>query len=445
VFALSLLALAAAAEGRCAALAGLSVPTLTITEAASVSGTCRITGVASPSAGSRIGFEVRLPERGWTGRYVQIGTGGFAGTIFPGALAAEAARGNVAAMTDTGHVGDRMSAAWAAGNRPAVVDYGHRSIKATADAADRLVRSYYGRPARWRYFVGCSNGGRQGLVAAQRYPGDWDGVLAGSPANPWSEQLRRFAELHYRLRAPGLAGVAAKLPAIQQAALASCPPGQVRDGVAGDPRLCRFHPEAAGLTLGEAAAVRAIVAAGYEPTSAAQADGWSRWITGAQPGQVGFAAQAFRYLLQSRPGWSIADFDAAAARRAAARAAPILDASPDFRRFRAKGGRILSYFGWADALIAPRLALDFYGRSGAAPDFYRLFMIPGMGHCQGGTGAVDFGQSADAPPAAADAEHDIRLALEQWVEQGRAPELLIATDRRTGRQARIAPEPGARR
>jgi feruloyl esterase len=426
-----------ATADRCAELIRLSSPDLTITEAAPVRGACRITAIARPTPLSRVGIEMRLPLEGWTGRYVQLGTGGFAGMIFPGALADEVRRGNAVAMTDSGHAADRMTAAWAAGNREAVIDYGYRSIKATSDTAHRLIRAFYGGPPRVRYFVGCSNGGRQALMAAQRYPDDWDGILAGSPANPWTEQLYRHAALQHRLA--GLALSPDRLPQIQQAALASCPPGSVRNGVATDPRLCRFNPEKAGLTPAETAAVHAIMAAGYEPTSAAQPDGWARWIVGAHPGQRDFAEQAFRYLLQSAPNWKLEDFDPAPARAAASRAAPILDVAPDFARFRTKGGKILSYFGWADALIAPRLALDFHAKAKASPDFYRLFMVPGMGHCQGGVGPVDFGQSADAPAAAANPDHDIRMALERWVEQGRPPDRLISTDPKTGNKAELHP------
>lgn len=376
---------------------------------------------------------------------MQLGTGGFAGMIFPGAIEEEIARGNAVAMSDSGHVGDRMSAAWAAGAPTAVVDYGHRSIKATSDAARLLIRAFYGRPARYRYFVGCSNGGRQALVAAQRYPDDWEGILAGSPANPWSEQLFSLARLHHALGAPDLASLPLKLAQIQHSALAQCPPHLVKNGVATDPRLCHFAPGRAGLTPRETAAVRAIVAAGYEPTSAAQADGWSRWIVGTRPGQLAFAEQAYRYLFQSDPRWSVANFDPIAARRVAQKVAPILDATADFGRFRARGGKILSYFGWADPVIAPRLALRYYekvlatnGRV-ATPGFYRLFMIPGMGHCQGGTGPVNFGQTSETKGLSEDADHDVRVALESWVERGRPPALLLAVSSDRAQQAGIRP------
>lgn len=427
---LSLIALAAA---RCAELKAQSSPKLEITSASGEAGACRITGFAHPLPGSRIGFELRMPETGWTGRYVQLGTGGFAGTLFPETIAAEAQRGNAAAMTDSGHQGDRMSAAWAAGNPQALRDYGFASIKATSDAAHRLIRAYYDRPARWRYFVGCSNGGRQALMAAQRYPHDWDGILAGSPANPWTEQLYRLASLQHALAGLGAESLIPKLPAIQQAALASCSPGTVRKGVATDPLLCPFRLETAGLAPREITAVRTIVDAGYEPTSAAQSDGWAQWILGAGAGQIAFAEQAFRYLLQDNPRWTLSDFDAASARQAAQRWSATLDVAPDFRRFQAKGGKIVSYFGWADSLIAPRLALDFFHRAQPAPDYYRLFMIPGMGHCQGGVGPVNFGQSVDAAARNPEPRYDVRAALVAWVERGQPPDSLtaVSTDDQT--------------
>ena len=439
--------LLSAHDDRCAGLIGLSTPGMKIGSADAIGESCRITGIAQPAPGSRVGFEIRLPLQGWTGRYVQLGTGGFAGQIFSGAIEDEAQRGNAAAMTDSGHQADRMSAAWAAGNETAVIDYGYRSIKATWDAADLLIRRFYGRPPRHRYFVGCSNGGRQALMAAQRYPQDWDGILAGSPANPWSEQLYRHAALQHALLGTDRSALARALPRIQQAALAACPPGTVRNGVATDPRLCRFAPERAQLTPGEAAAVRAILAAGYDPTSAAQADGWSRWIVGApRAGQIEFAEQAYRYLLQSSPDWTVSDFAAGPAHRAARRRAPVLDVGPDLRAFQRKGGKILSYFGWADALIAPRLALGFYERAmqanggpAATRGFYRLFMAPGLGHCQGGGGPVAFGQPGSTTVRAGDPAYDVRAALEAWVETGRAPDRLVAADPATREEAELHP------
>ena len=171
---------------------------------ASQAGACRVRGVARPRGRLEYRFRALAARTAWSGRYYQLGNGGFAGNIDRPSLEAEAARGNAAAATDTGHRGDGFDARWAAGNPVASMDYGHRSIKATADAAAVLIAAYYGRPARWRYFAGCSNGGRQALMAAQRYPEDWDGMLAGAPANLWTDQFVAFARLQHRLRSvPG--------------------------------------------------------------------------------------------------------------------------------------------------------------------------------------------------------------------------------------------------
>ncbi|MFN2473496.1 MAG: tannase/feruloyl esterase family alpha/beta hydrolase [Sphingomicrobium sp.] len=416
---------------------------------------CRIVAEAHPVPGSRVGFELWLPMADWNGRYYQIGTGGFGGMIFPDALAAEAARGNAAAMTDSGHRDDRMSAAWALDNSIAVADYGYRSIKVTSDAARALIRAFYGRPAAHRYFAGCSNGGRQALMAAARYPSDWSGIIAGSAANPWTEQFYRLATLQHHLRTvPGAWIPADKLPAVERAALATCPARAVQHGNAADPRLCHFDPERLlcrdgdgpnCLTGPQVASVRLIQRLGYDATAAAGPDSWSSWIVPTQTGasQLEFAEQAFRYLLRNDPAWRIAAFDPRRDKAAAVRAAAILDAPADLRHFHARGGKIIAYFGWADSLIAPGLALDSYRASAranggrkATTAFYRLFMVPGMGHCQGGTSAYAFGQSADAPASRADRTHDIRGAIEAWVERGQAPDTLVVTNGKSSRVLR---------
>jgi len=369
----------------------------------------------------RIGFELRMPDR-WNGRYYQIGTGGFAGRIFPESLAWEAVKGNAAAMTDGGHRGDSMDARWAAGDRRALEDYGHRSIKATSDAAARLIAAYYGRPARKRYFAGCSNGGRQALMAAQRYPADWDGIVAGAPANLLTRQLTSFAHLQRRLAAlPPLD--AATLARVHRAALARCPRGTVEAEIALAPERCRYRARDPRIA--------AIAAAGYEPTSTAGWTGWSVAAPGVPAAQVTFAEQAFRHLLHDEPGWTLQD----RARPASAVTRRALDADGDLRAFRRRGGKIVSYFGWADPLIAPRPHLAWQRSLGPSRHFYRLFMVPGMGHCQGGGVPDAFGQSPASPAAAADPEHDIRAALEAWVETGRAPERLVAVRWEGGRVA----------
>ena len=456
----------AAPEDRCAALRHAALPSVTIEAAHHVTGnfeapdgtavaaspTCRVRGVARPTPSSRIAFELWLPRDGWNGRYYQLGNGGFAGNIHYPSLAADTARGNAAAATDTGHSGTGFDASWAAGQPERVVDYGHRSIKATADAANALIAAYYGRPPERRYFAGCSNGGRQALMAAQRYPDDWDGIIAGAPANMWTRQLTDFAALQHRLRAvPGAWLPAAKLPAIERAALASCPAGSVIGGVATKPDQCRFDPGSMlcrgpendqCLTPPQAKSLSLIKHAGFQPTSANSPDGWGRWIVNtdtAAPSQLTFATQAFRYLFRNDPSWRVQKFDAGRDRAPVAiRDALDADAT-DLGRFQARGGRIIAYFGWADALISPRSGLNYYrqvaermGGMARLHGFYRMFMVPGMTHCQGGTGPDSLGQSLSAPALRSDPTHDIRGALEAWVEQGIAPSRLVAVRYRDG-------------
>jgi len=417
--------------GLCAGLAALSSPGLTIDSAQEIAGAfaapdgtrvevrpaCRVAATAHPVPGSRIRIELWLPRQGWNGRYYQLGSGGFAGAIHYPSLAAELARGNAVAATDTGHSGNGFDASWALGNPVAVADYGYRSVGATAAAARRLVGAYYGRPARYRYFVGCSNGGRQALVAAARYPRDWDGVLAGSPANPWTRQLELFATLQHSLRrVPGRLIPPARLPLVH----------------------------AGGLTPVEREGLRLILRAGYQPAGAAGPDGWARWIVNdpaSGSSQFDFAVQSQRYLFGNAPDWVPGGLRPPRPAPAALRRT--LDVRPaGLARFAARGGRILSYFGWADPVISPRLALSFYRavpRAAKARGFYRLFMAPGMGHCQGGTGPTSFGQSLPAPALRDDALHDVRRALEAWVEQGRPPRRLVAQDPATGRTRTLFP------
>jgi feruloyl esterase len=458
---LSALALGAAGPGPagCTALAGEVLAGGQVLSAQAVTSGfdappfCRVRARLRPSAGSQVGVEIWLPLRGWDGRYVQLGTGGFAGTIPEAGLAAEVRRGSAAAVTDTGHRGaDGFDASWAAGAPERVIDYGYRSLKVSSDAARALTTAFYGRPPNFSYFVGCSNGGRQGLMMAQRYPDAFDGVLAGAPALRWTGQLSSFAWTQQILRsAPGALIPASKLAAIQAAAIAACrPEAGIVDGVPTNPRACRLKPEAllcAGaetdrcLTPAQVRALAAIqdgardpatgapLSFGFEATSAATPGGWDAWIVNpdrAAKTQLTFAEQFFSHMALGRPGWRVEDLrwprDLAYARALA----PTLDAvDPDLGRFRRRGGKLLIYAGWADPVISPLSAVDYY-EGLDSPDAVRLFMVPGMLHCQGGIAPNAFGQAPVAPALRPDRDHDIRRALEAWVEHGRAPERLIA-------------------
>jgi feruloyl esterase len=418
-----------------------------------VPASCRVVGVARPTADSEIGFELWLPDR-WNGRYSQLGNGGFAGNIDHPSLAAEIRRGNATAMTDTGHKGSQFDASWARGHPEKLIDYGDRSTKATADAARLLIINYYNRPPRRRYFIGCSNGGRQALMAAQRYPNDWDGIIAGSPAVQWTRQLAAFAAIQHRLRSDAQNWIpAAKLPAIQRAAVAAC--GD-RLGCQIDARklACRGNPNC--LTPAQAASLDLIQSGvggypGFEPTGAAVPQNWDQWIVNPDrdaPSQLAFATTAYRYLIHDDPRWQVEQFNprdiaAASDRIIAGRPlAQILNADdPNLNPFKRRGGKLIMYVGTADALISPSSGAVYYRSvikrmGGIVPTqgFFRLFVIPGMQHCQGGLAPNAFGQAWVAPGLIADPRHDIRLALEAWVERGAPPASIVAAKYRDDRR-----------
>ena len=305
-------------------------------------------------------------------------------------------------------------------------------------------------------------------LLAQRFPADWDGVLAGAPALNWTRQLATFAWNQHALRSDPESWIdPATLAVIQRLAIASCTPAaRVVDGVPTDPRHCRFDP-AAHLCKGEqmgqclsskqAATLKLIQDGperlahrdtsyfGFEATAAAEPGNWDQWIVNADPSarsQRTLSEQFFRHMVFADANWRVEQFDAARdfdlAQRTQVLAGESLESvlnatNDDLSAFARRGARLLMYVGWADALISPRATIAYYEAvvarmGGVEPTqrFFRLFMVPGMTHCQGGPGPHVFGQSALTPGAVDDAAHDARRALEAWVEQGRAPQRLVA-------------------
>ena len=447
----------------CAALRALDLPHVAITGARVVPADeyltaevpahppyCRVEGVARPTRDSAIRFEVDIPAGdAWNGRYRQIGNGGFAGMIPEDDLVAGVARGDAVAGTDDGHASVRaIDASWALGHPERVIDFGYRAVKQTHDAALAILRAYTGRAPRARYFTGCSDGGREALMEAQRYPGDFDGIVAGAPVNHATAVLAAFAWNERALEATPASYIpAAKLPAIERAAQAAC--GDA-GGVIEDPLACRFDPAvlrcAAAtdddrcLTDPQLAALAAIYAgphdprtgarilAGLEPGAEAEPGAWDAWIVGAAAGAPGRAAQRrfastfYRYMVFGDPAYDLRrlDFDRDV-QAAAAKLGPILDAGdPDLGAFARRGGKLLVYHGWNDPVVPPRDSIAYHdavrAKLGDPSSFYRLFLVPGMLHCDGGRGPASL---------------PVQGAIEAWVEHGRAPDELVAPGART--------------
>jgi hypothetical protein len=423
---------------------------------------CRVAGEIKPSNDSHIQFEVWLPASGWNGKFQGIGNGGFAGAIEYNGLADAVQHGYAAASTDTGHQGSGTDAAWALGHPEKIVDFGHRAIHEMTDKAKTIVAAYYGSSPQRSYFCSCSNGGRQALMEAQRYPADYDGIIAGAPANYWTHLLlSAVSNLQATAGQQATYIPPSKLPAIQAAVLAACDADDgIKDGVIENPSRCRFDPavlQCQGaesercLTAPQVQALKKLydgtrsssgklLFPGYSPGGEADPAGWRPWITGPAPNEsllFAFGTGFYRNMVFNNPAWDYKSLSVDREAKAAdEKMASILNATnPNLQQFRERGGKLILYHGWSDAAIPAQNTIDYYEnvlkKMGArnAGSFVRLFMVPGMQHCAGGAGPSLFGQFG---VARVDSRHNISAALERWVEQGTAPEAIIATKVKNG-------------
>ncbi len=435
-----------------------------------VPGRCEVMAIARPTSDSEIHFTLWLPpgER-WNGKYMQSGSGGWGGYIQPVSLLGPLARGYAVAATDDGHqtAGNTpdASSGWAIGHPEKLIDFGYRALHQTAVLSKVIMDAHYGRPAAHEYFSGCSDGGREALMEAQRYPEDFDGIIAGAPSNNWTHHFTGFVWNEMALSAtPESRITVAQLPAIEKAALAACDAlDGVKDGVIQDPRQCHFDPSvllcqgtssAACLSRPQIEALKKIYSGpvnprsgqqiypGYEPGSEAEPKSWSLWMLGSSA-QSFLGNSFFSGAVYEDPHWDwhSMDFDRDV-RRADEKTASILNSyNPDLRSFRDHGGKLIQYHGWGDAAVAPRDSIAYYEKVkeflARYPDpratnpsdvqsFYRLYMVPGMLHCGGGPGAVSFGNDGQGFLKATPG-NDIQLALDRWVTKGIAPEVIIAS------------------
>lgn len=410
---------------------------------------CRIEIQIKPTKDSDIKAEVWLPSSGWNGKFLGRGNGGFGGTISYAELAQGIRSGYATAGTDTGHTGGVLDAEWAVGHPEKVIDFGYRAIHEMTVKAKILVKAFYGNDARYSYFGSCSNGSRASLMEAQRYPEDYIGILAGAPANDWTHNFAGFVWNAQALFAnPGSQIAPSKLAAIHTAVLAACDSDDgIEDGVLNDPRTCRFDPavllckaaESDGcLTRPQIEALKKIYAGpknargevifpGYFPGGELGPSGWAGWITPPaidHGGQYLLGDRFFADMVFENPKWDYRSFNVDRDVKAADdKTAKILNSTnPNLKKFGAHGGKLVIYQGWDDAVIPPMNTIDYYTRVLASAgsngeDIVRLYMVPGLQHCDGGSGASEFGQhNLNYDPAT-----NIFSSLERWVETGVKP------------------------
>lgn len=388
---------------------------------------CRVAGSIKPTADSDIRFELWLPEASWNGRFMQTGNGGAAGSIVYGSLADPLTRGYAVANTDTGHQGAAGDFAWAAGNPERIVDYQYRAVHELTVAGKAITEARYGRAPEKSYWNGCSTGGRQGLKEAQRYPDDYDAIIAGAPANNWSALMALSIQVQREITASGI--TPEKLVLLKEAAIAACDAGDgVQDRVIGAPAQCSFDPAAlqcgtaaAGgqcLAPAEVAAVTRIYAGIVDGSGATLFPGTGVgsepvWAAYASP-QFSIGTSYFRNVVTNNPTWDPATFDLerdlAHAEQADGGAAKAMD--PDLSTFAARGGKLLLYHGTTDGLIPYRNTVNYYDSVVAAlgaeraDEHVKLYLVPGMDHCAGGEGAFAI---------------DWLTPMENWVERGAKP------------------------
>jgi feruloyl esterase len=400
-----------------------------------------------------------MPAVGWNGRYQGVGNGGFAGDISYPQLAAALSASYATASTDTGHRAGGTNAEWAFGHPEKIVDYGYRAIHLTAENAKALIRAFYGEPAKYAYFTGCSNGGRQALMEAQRFPDDYNGIIAGAPAANFTRTAALFGSNLLATGDKSTLVPAAKFAAIEAAVVAACDAKDgVTDGVVTEPTMCAFDPGVllcrdtendSCLTSAQVATMKKLYSGlsatsgksifpGFVPGGESGPGGWGTWLSGSAPDsslEYAFGTQFFKNMVYKDPTWDYRTFTMERELKAADEAvgATLNAIDPNLATFQKRGGKLILYHGWSDAALPPTATID-YQRSIAATlgqqqtdAFVRTYMMPGVQHCGGGPGADSFGVLPGLPPSDADPTRNMSAAMVRWVEQGVAPSTIVAT------------------
>lgn len=454
-----------ASASKCESLAALHLTDVVVTEAevlasgilvlpsnqpiSDLPAFCRVAATITPSIDSEIRVELWMPQAGWNGRIEGTGNGGLAGGINYGSLAAGVRLGYAVANTDMGTSVPPGADASVFVDRPERwADWGYRATHAMTVLAKQLVSTYYEHPAEKSYFVGCSTGGEQGLMEAQRFPDDYDGIVSGAAANNrtgvhvgilWDFAMpQRSAEAYLPQ---------AKIAMLAKAVTDACDSlDGVKDGLIADPPRCKFDPgtlvckgsaQYACLTPAEVETARRIYSGPVDPRTAASLYpglargsemGWDKLAPA--PGSVAPAPYApiFKWVFGADWDWRSFDFDHDVDRLRARLGSSVNATDPDIDAFREHGHKLLVYQGWSDPIVAPEAAIQYYdavvtrdegmngsslrSRLGTVDSSYRLFMVPGMAHCGGGPGPNNF-NALDA--------------VVQWVEKGAPPEAMIAS------------------
>lgn len=406
---------------------------------------CRVAVDLKPTPDSDIHMEVWLPTSQWNGKFIAVGSGGWGGSLSYGEMADALRRGYATSATDDGHTG--RGASFVVGHPEKLIDFAYRAEHEMTVEAKTLIHAFYGRDPRYSYWKGCSGGGREGLLQASRYPDEFDGIIAGDPANirrnAWALELA-----NQTFKDPEAYIPPAKYPMIHRAVLEACDAKDgLKDGLIEAPESCNVdfkslqckaadgpdcltaHQVQTAQTITSPVATKAgkILFPRVEPGTELR---WSRLAGGPQPADL--FLDEFRYIVYQDPNWDWRSFDL---ERDSAKAHAIDknvdELNPNLTAFEKHGGKLLLYHGWADQQVSPGSSVEFYKavlESSGSPEqtsnWIRLFMAPGMAHCSGGEGPDTF---------------DKISVMEQWVEQGKTPEQIIAAHETVGKIDRTRP------
>jgi feruloyl esterase len=406
---------------------------------------CRVAATLTPSSDSDIKIEVWLPTANWNRKLQAVGNGGWAGVISYGTMADAVKAGYATVSTDTGHTENGGS--FALGHPEKLIDFAYRSEHEMTVKAKALIETFYGSAARRSYWNGCSTGGRQALKEAQTYPDDFDGIIAGAAGTRTAMALWIA---HALLKDPAGHIPPSKYPAIHKAAIAACDAiDGLKDGLIDDPTRCRFDPgvllckgadSADCLTAAQVEAARKVYGPGKNPRTGAELFGtltpgselgWA--VMGGGPEPYKAILDQARYVVFRNPEWDWRTFDFDKDNDRFNRPENVImnGTDPNLKKFFAHGGRLLMYHGWNDQNVSPYLSVKYFksvedtmGGAAKTANNIRLFMVPGMGHCGGGEGPNTFDKIG---------------TLDRWVEEGKAPERIVASHMTDGTVDRTRP------